>query len=49
MELKGIKQQYKIHKTEIDSAIWDVLDNADFINGSQVKQIEYKKNKKKND
>ncbi len=42
MELKGIKQQYKIHKTEIDSAIWDVLDNADFINGSQVKQIETK-------
>lgn len=42
MEFKGIKQQYKIHKTEIDSAIWDVLDHADFINGSQVKQLEIK-------
>lgn len=40
MEFRDLKQQYQLHKKEIDTAIQSVLDNADFINGSKVKQFE---------
>lgn len=40
MEFRDLKQQYQLHKTEIDTAIQSVLINADFINGSQVTQLE---------
>lgn len=40
MEFRDLKQQYQLHKGEIDTAIQAVLKNADFINGSKVKQLE---------
>ena len=40
MEFRDLKHQYQLHKTEIDTAIQSVLDDADFINGSMVKQLE---------
>lgn len=40
MEFRDLKQQYQLHKNEIDVAIQTVLHNADFINGSQVRQLE---------
>lgn len=40
MEFRDLKQQYQLHKTEIDSAIQRVLTQADFINGRYVKQLE---------
>ena len=40
MKFRDLKQQYQLHKMEIDMAIQSVLDNADFINGSKVKQLE---------
>lgn len=40
MEFRDLKQQYQLHKSEIHSAIQNVLHNADFINGSQVRQLE---------
>lgn len=40
MEFRDLKQQYQLHKKEIDTAIQSVLENADFINGSKVKQLE---------
>lgn len=40
MEFRDLKQQYQIHKKEIDAAIQEVLINADFIGGSKVKQLE---------
>jgi len=40
MEFRDLKQQYQLHKTEIDTAVQSVLDNADFINGSKVKLLE---------
>jgi dTDP-4-amino-4,6-dideoxygalactose transaminase len=42
MEFRDLKQQYKLYKGEIDSAIQEVLDNTNFISGSQVKQLEQK-------
>jgi dTDP-4-amino-4,6-dideoxygalactose transaminase len=42
MEFRDLKQQYKTYKEEIDSAIQEVLDNTNFISGSQVKQLEQK-------
>ena len=40
MEFRDLKQQYQLHKKEIDAAIQEVLINADFIGGSKVKQLE---------
>lgn len=40
MEFRDLKQQYQLHKKEIDAAIQSVLHNADFINGSSVRQLE---------
>ena len=40
MEFRDLKKQYQIHKKEIDSAIHEVLANADFISGSKVEQLE---------
>lgn len=40
MEFRDLKQQYQIHKKEIDAAMQEVLTNADFIGGSKVKQLE---------
>lgn len=42
MEFRDLRQQYQLHKKEIDTAIQSVLNNADFINGSQVRQLEVK-------
>lgn len=42
MEFRDLKHQYQLHKTEIDIAIQSVLNNADFINGSKVKELEQK-------
>lgn len=42
MEFRDLKQQYGLYKKEIDCAIQQVLKKADFINGSQVKQLEEK-------
>jgi UDP-2-acetamido-2-deoxy-ribo-hexuluronate aminotransferase len=40
MEFRDLKQQYRLHKKQIDIAIQSVLDNTDFINGGKVKQLE---------
>ena len=40
MEFRDLKAQYKRYKTEIDSAIQEVLDNANFIGGKEVKILE---------
>ena len=40
MEFRDLRQQYQLHKKELDAAIQSVLNNADFINGSKVKQLE---------
>ncbi len=40
MEFRDLKQQYQLHKKEIDAAIQSVLNDADFINGNKVKQLE---------
>jgi dTDP-4-amino-4,6-dideoxygalactose transaminase len=40
LEFRDLKQQYKLHKTGIDNAIQSVLDNTNFISGSQVQQLE---------
>ncbi len=40
MEFRDLKQQYQFHKLEIDTALQSVLNTADFINGSRVKQLE---------
>lgn len=40
MEFRDLKQQYQLHKKEIDLAIQNVLNNADFIGGSKVRQLE---------
>lgn len=40
MEFRDLKQQYQLHKKEIDAAIQIVLDNVSFISGSQVSQLE---------
>jgi Predicted pyridoxal phosphate-dependent enzyme apparently involved in regulation of cell wall biogenesis len=40
MEFRDLKKQYQIHKKEIDSAIQDVLLNANFIGGNRVEQLE---------
>ena len=40
MEFRDLKQQYQLHKTEIDKAIQSVLTNTDFIQGAKVLQLE---------
>ena len=40
MEFRDLKQQYQLHKAEIDEAIQSVLNRSDFINGSCVKKLE---------
>ena len=40
MEFRDLKQQYQLHNEQIDTAIKSVLNNADFISGSKVKQLE---------
>ncbi len=42
MEFRDLKQQYQSHNKEIDTAIQSVLYSANFVNGSQVKQLELK-------
>lgn len=42
MEFRDLKQQYQLHKKKIDTAIQTVLNNANFIGGSQVKELEDK-------
>lgn len=42
MEFRDLKQQYQLHKVEINNAMQSVLNNADFINGNKVKQLEQK-------
>lgn len=42
MEFRDLKQQYQLHKKEMDASIRSVLTNVDFINGSQVKKLETK-------
>ena len=40
MEFRDLKQQYQLHKKEIDNAMQKVLDSANFISGSQVEKLE---------
>ena len=40
MEFRDLIKQYQLHKKEIDTAIQEVLLNADFIGGSKVQQLE---------
>lgn len=40
MEFRDLKQQYQLHKKEIDSAMQTVLNSAAFISGSQVRALE---------
>lgn len=42
MEFRDLKQQYQIHRKEIDAAIQEVLNRANFISGSQVAELEQK-------
>lgn len=40
MEFRDLKAQYRMYKNEIDSAIQEVLDDADFIGGKEVRILE---------
>ena len=40
MEFRGLKEQYTLHKEEIDNAIARVLHNTNFISGYEVTQLE---------
>lgn len=42
MEFRDLQKQYQLHKTEIDSAIQNVLLSSHFIGGEPVKQLEEK-------
>ena len=42
MEFRDLKRQYQVLKTEIDSNIQKVLQNTNFISGSQVVELEKK-------
>ena len=42
MEFRDLKQQYLLHKNEINLAMEAVLEQTNFINGFQVKQLEIK-------
>lgn len=40
MEFRDLKKQYQVLKPEIDAAVTDVIDAAQFISGPQVKELE---------
>lgn len=40
MEFRDLKKQYKVLKKEIDNAVLDVMSNANYISGIQVKELE---------
>ena len=40
MEFRDLKQQYQLHKKQIDDAIQRVLTNTNFIQGSEVSHLE---------
>ncbi len=40
MEFRDLKRQYQLHRTQIDTAIKDVLAQTNFIHGVQVMQLE---------
>lgn len=40
MEFRDLKKQYEVLKPEIDAAVTDVIDSAQFISGLQVKELE---------
>ena len=40
MEFRDLKRQYQLHKQDIDAAIQNILNHADFIGGSKIKQLE---------
>lgn len=42
MEFRDLKKQYQTLKSEIDTAISDVINRTNFISGSQVKELEEK-------
>lgn len=42
MDFRDLKRQYKLNKSEIDAAIQNVIVQADFISGRQVKELELK-------
>lgn len=42
MEFRDLKKQYEVLKLEIDAAIFNVLNTANFISGFQVKELEEK-------
>ncbi|TAA72856.1 DegT/DnrJ/EryC1/StrS family aminotransferase [Planococcus salinarum] len=42
MEFRDLKSQYQRYKTEIDTAIQNVLDVGSFVGGSEVKELETK-------
>lgn len=42
MEFRDLRQQYRIHKSEIDRAVQNVLSKSDFIGGSKVEELEQK-------
>lgn len=42
MEFRDLKQQYQLHKKEIDTGIQLVLNNSDYINGKKVMELEEK-------
>ena len=42
MEFRDLKQQYQLHKNDMDTAIQKVLLQADFINGHHVGELEMK-------
>ncbi len=40
IDFANLKHQYKLYKTEIDEAVHKVLDNANYIMGNEVKELE---------
>ncbi|MBP3459962.1 MAG: DegT/DnrJ/EryC1/StrS family aminotransferase [Lachnospiraceae bacterium] len=40
MEFRNLKKQYEVYKREIDAAVGKVLQDANFISGSQVSELE---------
>ncbi|MHC1719588.1 MAG: DegT/DnrJ/EryC1/StrS family aminotransferase [Clostridiaceae bacterium] len=42
MEFRDLKKQYQVLKKDIDTALFDVVENCNFISGKQVKELEEK-------
>ena len=42
MEFRDLKKQYAVLKDEIDKGILNVIENASFIQGEEVKELEEK-------